>query len=136
MTPRQRKAAAEALRVLADVLETEEASKPAPAPADAAEFVEVARAGIPPKTCRRLIKAGALPAFKVGRALCVRRADVRAWVEAQRVEQVAPRAAEAPRPAKAAADPVERLIAAGRLRRAGREPAHSAAVVPAGGTRR
>src|SRR5687768_6098449 len=59
MTPRQRKAAAEALRVLADVLETEEASKPAPAPADAAEFVEVARAGIPPKTCRRLIKAGA-----------------------------------------------------------------------------
>ena len=120
MTPAERKAAAEALRALAAVLETAEGPEHHPLPSDAFEFVETRKSGIPPKTCQRLIKAGVLPAFKVGRTLHVRRADVRAWVESQRVERPpAKPATDAPGPAKAPSDPVERLIASGRLRRVG-----------------
>src|SRR5688500_834917 len=99
MTPRQRKAAAEALRALADVLENEEAATPPPP--EPFEYVLPKDCGIPETTCRRLIKEGALPAFRLGRTLHVRRKDVLAWAEAQKVERPIRADWETPGPAKA-----------------------------------
>jgi excisionase family DNA binding protein len=52
------------------------------------------------RTVYRLIKAGKIPAVRVGRQWRFRKRDIDAWLESQRPR--APRAAAAPRPATAA----------------------------------
>ena len=49
------------------------------------ELVPLAAAGVPVRTLRRAIRAGELPASKAGRSYVVSRADLAAWLEAQRV---------------------------------------------------
>ncbi len=56
----------------------------------AADVVPLAAAGVPVRTLRAAIRAGALPASKAGRSYVVRRADLAAWLDAQRVTPKAP----------------------------------------------
>ncbi|MBK7582095.1 MAG: helix-turn-helix domain-containing protein [Myxococcales bacterium] len=64
-----------------------------------------------PWTFRRLAKQGAFPTFKQGRKLIARRADVERYIIDQRIELD-----HEQHPQSDPVDPVERLIAAGKLR--------------------
>lgn len=81
------------------------------APASTApDFVDRRGAALGPAEWRQLTRA--VPSFKVGRRLLVRRADLAAWIEAHRVRrdvEPAPLPTDEP-------DPFQRLIEAGRLR--------------------
>jgi excisionase family DNA binding protein len=95
---------AEDIRALARAL-AEELRGPA-----ADEWTPLAGCGVSVRTLRAAIKAGELPASKVGREYRVRRADLTAWMTGRRVE-----------PRQTEQTPAERAIAraanAGRLRR-------------------
>ena len=54
------------------------------------------------RTVYRLIKAGKIPAVRVGRQWRFRKRDIDAWLESQRPRQVRPGATSAPKPAAAA----------------------------------
>jgi excisionase family DNA binding protein len=57
------------------------------------------------RTVYRLIKAGRIPAIRVGRQWRFRKRDIDAWLESQRPRAVRPAAATPPRAATAAARP-------------------------------
>lgn len=61
----------------------------------------------------RLTANGVIPSYKIGRRVVAQREDVDAWIRAQR-RDVEPRVAN---DASASADPFDRALAAGRLRR-------------------
>ena len=60
------------------------------------------------RTVYRLIKAGKIPAVRVGRQWRFRRSDIDAWLESQRARSVRPATAAAAAPAGATADLGER----------------------------
>jgi len=80
------------------------------------DLVRVQTLPLAPRTVRRAIHLGDLPAVKIGRDLHVSLADYRRWVDSHRVlpRGTAPATAPAPTPADEA---VDRAIASGGLRR-------------------
>ena len=65
--------------------------------------------GVSTKTLRRAIRAGDLPARKVGRSLMVRRADLDAWLERRPLRTPTPTV-------EPGEDPIAAALAAGKLR--------------------
>lgn len=108
--------AEDALRVLARVLAREVVAELPPSehgPAVArADYLDRRSAGLGPEEWRKLTRA--VPSYRVGRRLLVKREDFRAWVEAHRVA----RGERGPDPDSPSPEPdaFERALAEGRLR--------------------
>jgi len=75
-----------------------------------AEWVPAGECGLPERTVRREIKAGNIEGRRIGRKIFARRSSLEAWA-AQR-----PTAERQELPPDAPTDPVQRMLAAGRLR--------------------
>lgn len=73
------------------------------------DYVDARGSGLGVRTFRRVAREGGFPVFQVGKKWVARRRDVGAWIESQRVDF--------DRAAPAAADPFDRALADGRLRR-------------------
>ncbi len=100
-------------RMIADAVR---AATPQPASAD--DWVGARTSGLGRRTFLRLVRDGALPASKRGKAYVVRRSDVDAYLERHRIapplEALQP---EPPRPPDGAPfDPIAAALAEGRLR--------------------
>jgi excisionase family DNA binding protein len=105
------KAVAEVLRMLADAVEAPGETSPAPTvEAPACAWVPILKCGLPTRTARRLVRERAITASRVGRDVYVKREDVNAWIESQRID----------RPGDGEADEVDRALRAKRLRLVGR----------------
>lgn len=72
------------------------------------------RATPEPRAVRRAVKAGQLPAYRIGRALLIRRSDLDAWILSRPHEPAHGRPG-----GHAATDPLSSMVASGRLRRIG-----------------
>ena|SRR5688572_4651134 len=78
-----------------------------------AEWLPVASCGLPEKTVRRAVKDGAVEGRRIGRTLFVRRASLEAWAaERPSAERKGGTTGEETEHV----DPVQRALAAGRLR--------------------
>jgi hypothetical protein len=73
------------------------------------DWVDAHTSGIGVRTFRKAAKAGAFQVSHIGRKWVARRSDVDRWVASQRVDPTR-------RPARDEADPLEKALAAGRLR--------------------
>lgn len=82
----------------------------------AEDWVDARTSGLGRRTFLRLVREGAFPAARRGKAYVARRADVDAYVERQRITP--PAASSPPQPplAGAAFDPIAAALAEGRLR--------------------
>lgn len=85
-------------------------------PVSADEWVDARTSGLGRRTFLRLVRAGAFPASKRGKAYIARRADVDRYLERQRVQPDPPPEPESPPPPPGAHDPIAAALAAGRLR--------------------
>ena len=103
-----RAAAAECDRIAA-----EQASAAVPPAQDG--WLALKDCGVSPRTTRRAIAAGELPAVKVGREYQVQRADLEAWREGRRVAPRERKLAQ-PKPQSAAQRALARAQARGELR--------------------
>jgi hypothetical protein len=86
--------------------------------ASAGEWVDARTSGLGHRTFLRLVREGAFPASKRGKAYVARRADVDAYVERQRIVPAPAASPSAPlRPPDGASfDPIAAALAEGRLR--------------------
>jgi excisionase family DNA binding protein len=87
-------------------------------PSSGDDWVDARTSGLGRRTFRRLVREGAFPASKRGKAYVARRADVDAYLERQRIAPTrAPSATEpSPPPNGAPLDPIAAALAEGRLR--------------------
>jgi len=94
----------------------------APAATDGERLVGPRDVGVSPRSWRRAVREGALPAFRVGRTLLARRADVDRWLGGLAAAATLPvegdRCSISDRSDVGAAgdDEIDDLLAAGRLR--------------------
>jgi excisionase family DNA binding protein len=88
-------------------------------PASADEWVDARTSGLGRRTFLRLVREGEFPASKRGKAYVVRRADVDAYLERQRIAPP-PTPSPPPEPPRAPDgapfDPIAAALAEGRLR--------------------
>jgi len=102
---------AEVLVAIADEAAAEPVATPAPASADVRSligWVPVKKCGISETTARAAVKSGEIASSRVGRDLLVKIDDVRAYIEARRIDR--------DRGASADGSTVDRAIEARRLR--------------------
>ena len=72
---------------------------------DPPEYVDAAAMGLDVNTFRKAAKAGEFDVFLVGRKWVARRADVRAYIERQRIV-----------PGQSGSNPIDQLLGSGRLK--------------------